>query len=202
MVRQWQELFWDHRYSSQVDTGPLARLRQARRRLRRDRDPADREGARWSHDMREALATIPGRSLVDVRVVTGGERLPDDPAPGQAARDMSRLGGWASRQQKTSCRSRSSRRRSACAPGRKHILSILVENKPGVLTRITGLFTRRGFNIDTLAVRAHRRLTRISRITLTLDGAASPDRSGHQAVAQARQRAQDPRPGTGRDARA
>ena len=36
--------------------------------------------------------------------------------------------------------------------GRKHILSILVENKPGVLTRIAGLFARRGFNIDTLAV--------------------------------------------------
>ena len=36
--------------------------------------------------------------------------------------------------------------------GRKHILSILVENKPGVLARIAGLFSRRGFNIDTLAV--------------------------------------------------
>ena len=36
--------------------------------------------------------------------------------------------------------------------GRKHILSILVENKPGVLTRIAGLFARRGFNIDTLTV--------------------------------------------------
>ena len=36
--------------------------------------------------------------------------------------------------------------------GRKHVLSILVENKPGVLTRIAGLFARRAFNIDTLAV--------------------------------------------------
>ena len=36
--------------------------------------------------------------------------------------------------------------------GRKHILSILVENKPGVLTCIAGLFARRGFNIDTLVV--------------------------------------------------
>jgi acetolactate synthase-1/3 small subunit len=57
--------------------------------------------------------------------------------------------------------------------GRKHILSILVENKPGVLTRITGLFARRGFNIDTLAV-GPTDDEKISRITLTLDGAVHP----------------------------
>src|SRR5213082_3107696 len=57
--------------------------------------------------------------------------------------------------------------------GRKHILSILVENKPGVLTRITGLFARRGFNIDTLAVGPTDDDT-VSRITLTLDGAVHP----------------------------
>ena len=57
--------------------------------------------------------------------------------------------------------------------GRKHILSILVENKPGVLARIAGLFARRGFNIDSLAVGATDD-TSISRITLTLDGAAHP----------------------------
>ncbi len=57
--------------------------------------------------------------------------------------------------------------------GRRHILSILVENKPGVLTRIAGLFARRGFNIDTLAVGPTDDET-ISRITLTLDGAVHP----------------------------
>jgi acetolactate synthase I/III small subunit len=57
--------------------------------------------------------------------------------------------------------------------GRKHILSILVENKPGVLTRIAGLFARRGFNIDTLAVGPTDDDT-VSRITLTLDGAVHP----------------------------
>src|SRR6202789_713699 len=54
--------------------------------------------------------------------------------------------------------------------GRKHIVSILVENKPGVLTRITGLFARRGFNIQTLAVGPTEEDS-VSRITLTLDGA-------------------------------
>jgi acetolactate synthase-1/3 small subunit len=57
--------------------------------------------------------------------------------------------------------------------GRKHVLSIMVENKPGVLTRIAGLFARRGFNIDTLAV-GPTEDERVSRITLTLDGAVHP----------------------------
>jgi acetolactate synthase-1/3 small subunit len=57
--------------------------------------------------------------------------------------------------------------------GRKHTLSILTENKPGVLTRIAGLFARRGFNIDTLTV-GPTDDDEISRFTLTVDGAAHP----------------------------
>src|SRR6187551_2879376 len=57
--------------------------------------------------------------------------------------------------------------------GRKHVLSLLVENRPGVLARIAGLFARRGFNIDTLAV-GPTDDANISRITLTLDGAVHP----------------------------
>ena len=57
--------------------------------------------------------------------------------------------------------------------GRKHVLSLLTENKPGVLTRVAGLFARRGFNIDTLAVGPTEDET-VSRMTIVLDGAAHP----------------------------
>ena len=57
--------------------------------------------------------------------------------------------------------------------GRRHVLSLLVENKPGVLARIAGLFARRGFNIDSLAVGPTDDVS-VSRITLTVDGAAHP----------------------------
>jgi len=57
--------------------------------------------------------------------------------------------------------------------GRKHVLSILVENRPGVLTRIAGLFARRGFNIETLTVGPTDNGD-FSRITLTVDGALHP----------------------------
>ncbi len=57
--------------------------------------------------------------------------------------------------------------------GRKHLLALTVENRPGVLARIAGLFSRRGFNIDTLAV-GPTEDPGISKITLTLDGAENP----------------------------
>lgn len=55
----------------------------------------------------------------------------------------------------------------------KHTLSVLVENKPGVLTRIAGLFSRRGFNIDSLAVGPTEHPS-ISRMTVVVDVEALP----------------------------
>ena len=49
-----------------------------------------------------------------------------------------------------------------------HTLSVLVENKPGVLARIAGLFSRRGFNIDSLAVGPTEH-SDISRMTVVVD---------------------------------
>src|SRR5881409_4002330 len=57
--------------------------------------------------------------------------------------------------------------------GRRHILTLLVENKPGVLARIAGLCSRRGCNIDTRAV-GPTDDPMLSRMTLTLDGALHP----------------------------
>lgn len=51
----------------------------------------------------------------------------------------------------------------------KHTISVLVENKAGVLSRISGLFARRGFNIDSLAVGTTEDKN-ISRITLLVEG--------------------------------
>jgi acetolactate synthase I/III small subunit len=55
----------------------------------------------------------------------------------------------------------------------KHTLSVLVENKPGVLSRVAGLFSRRGFNIDSLAV-GPTEVDHISRMTIVVDAAAQP----------------------------
>jgi len=53
--------------------------------------------------------------------------------------------------------------------GEKHILSLMVENRPGVLSRIVGLFSGRGFNIESLCV-AETAEADISRITLVTCG--------------------------------
>ncbi|MFN0281329.1 MAG: acetolactate synthase small subunit [Kineosporiaceae bacterium] len=50
----------------------------------------------------------------------------------------------------------------------KHTLSVLVENRPGVLTRVAGLFARRGFNIHSLAV-GPTEVPDVSRMTVVVD---------------------------------
>src|ERR1700728_5017496 len=63
------------------------------------------------------------------------------------------------------------------APGvgapRHHIITVLVENKSGVLARVAGLFSRRGYNIFSLAV-APTDNDRLSRITIVVDVESAP----------------------------
>ncbi len=55
----------------------------------------------------------------------------------------------------------------------KHTLSVLVENKPGVLARIASLFARRGFNIDSLAV-GPTEFPEVSRMTIVVNVEDNP----------------------------
>ena len=57
---------------------------------------------------------------------------------------------------------------------RHHILSVLVENKAGVLARVAGLFSRRGFNIYSLAVAPTDEDEHFSRITIVVDVESAP----------------------------
>lgn len=54
-----------------------------------------------------------------------------------------------------------------------HTLTVLVENKPGVLTRVAGLFARRAFNIKSLTVGETERPD-LSRMTIIIDAQSSP----------------------------
>jgi acetolactate synthase-1/3 small subunit len=65
------------------------------------------------------------------------------------------------------------RARRVCCPAVKHTLSVLVENKPGVLSRVAGLFTRRGYNIDSLAV-SPTEDPHTSRMTIAVDATRFP----------------------------
>ncbi len=51
----------------------------------------------------------------------------------------------------------------------KHTVAVLVENNPGVLTRVAGLFSRRGFNIESMAIGVTEN-PKISRMTISVEG--------------------------------
>ena len=169
MVRQWQELFWDRRYSH-VDMGSWPDFVKLA-------DAYGATGIRLTEkktlveDMRKAIETPgPGRRRRPRH--PRGEHVPDDRARRRRARHgrVRAVGEPGTKELLTLAELEAS---SGVRTGRKHTLSILVENKAGVLTRIAGLFARRGFNIDTLAV-GPTDDPRLSRITLTLDGAMHP----------------------------
>ena len=57
-------------------------------------------------------------------------------------------------------------------PESRHTLSVLVDNEPGVLARVIGLFSGRGYNIESLTVAAVEETRQLSRITVVTTGTA------------------------------
>ncbi len=62
-----------------------------------------------------------------------------------------------------------------------HTLSVLVENKPGVLAHVAGLFSRRAFNITSLSV-GPTSDARVSRMTIVVDGETTPVDQVHKQL--------------------
>jgi len=58
----------------------------------------------------------------------------------------------------------------ATAETERHVLAVTVDNEPGILAKITGLFTARGYNIDSLTVADISADNAISRITIVTNG--------------------------------
>jgi len=59
---------------------------------------------------------------------------------------------------------------SATAPASSHTISVLVDNEPGILARVVGLFTGRGYNIESLTVAETNAAEKLSRITIVTTG--------------------------------
>ena len=53
---------------------------------------------------------------------------------------------------------------------RRHILTVLVDNEPGVLARVIGMFSGRGYNIESLNVAEVSNDEKLSRITIVTEG--------------------------------
>lgn len=56
------------------------------------------------------------------------------------------------------------------AASERHVLTVMVDNEPGILAKITGLFTARGYNIDSLTVADITEDHAVSRITIVTNG--------------------------------
>ena len=178
MVRQWQELFYEERYS-EVELGTAipdyVKLAEAYGCLGLRCERADDVDA----VLEKALATsdVPdGGGLPGARP---RGRVPD--GPGGRPNDEITLGPEFSAEEQRAATRRELRGESSQPATEQrgagamstHTLSVLVENKPGVLAHVAGLFSRRAFNISSLAV-GPTEDERVSRMTIVVDGASTP----------------------------
>ena len=151
MVRQWQDLFWNKRYSfTCIEVQPDFKLL------------AEAFGA---VGMRSPRRTRSSRRCARPSPAAGRRSSTSRPRPRRTCTRWSRPAG----DHRDDRRPVAQREEEAV----KHTLSVLVENKPGVLTRVAGLFARRGFNIESLAVGLSED-PRLSRITIIIDGDEHP----------------------------
>ena len=150
MVRQWQDMFFEERFSQvRLDEGSpdYVKLAEAYGAVGLRVDTEDELAPVLS----EALAC--GRTaVVDCRVDPAEHCFPMIPA-GAAALDLVEYG---------------ERHRRGGAGPVIHTVSVLVEDKPGALMRISSMFARRGYNIESLAVGPTERAN-VSRIVLRVD---------------------------------
>ena len=171
MVRQWQEMFYEERYSEvylSPDLPDYVKWAEAmgcvgiRAETPEDVGPA----------IEKANAIDDRPVVVDFRT-DAFEKVFPMVAAGvlqRRHRGPPRPGGGA---MTPGAPERAVRAASRPAP-RHHILSVLVENKAGVLARVAGLFSRRGFNIYSLAVAPTDEDEHFSRITIVVDVESAP----------------------------
>ncbi len=142
-----------------------SRLREARRGIR-GRGPAGRNARRGGQRDREGL--LDHRSI-------GGDRLPGRPGgdgvPDGAVGRVERRHHRRPRGDRADDRPGGGTDRMNGAT--MHTISVLVEDRPGVLTRVAGLFAARGYNIDSLAV-GPTEASGISRMTIVVNVDESP----------------------------
>ena len=162
MVRQWQTLFYNERYSN-TDLHRTAERKLAGTRIPNFVKLAEAYGC-------EGIRCEEAADVDKVDRAGHGHRRP--PGRGGLHRAPGRHGLAHGRgrhqQQRHQVRARPGARLGRFDRMTRHTLSVLVENKPGVLVRIAGLFARRGFNIDSLAVGPTEH-EEISRITIVVN---------------------------------
>ena len=161
MVRQWQEMFYDERYSEVYLSPDLP------------------DYVKWA----EAMGCIGIRVEAPEEVqpaIDKANEIDDRPVVIEFRVDAPREGvpdGAGRRQQRRRRAAPRPRTRSCCDEStdqpNHHILSVLVENKAGVLARVASLFARRGYNIYSLAV-APTEDERFSRLTIVVDVDSAP----------------------------